>query len=789
MSYRVHLRIASAMCSVAKPRMRSFLETALFVGAVVQLAILVGLHYIYISAQLKDSNLIAQATAKVLSISNNMTLSAPSFVPASSNCLLHALREHPALSSPKRKYLTVAEVLEDFPLIQIRITDGGGNGGGGDPSCSADEPVAAAIPSRNGRSRGEANIRTTRAMLSVSPRAFPVYLYSFERGHLFINSDFRSVHGIQRLDLNIPMNATCFGPPLAAWILQEFVGYDSVLVHMGLGAFGQRGYLYNSFSRQLFSLKLSTPTIVVGNPREDRAQGGGVSGGSGARRPGSGKTESRVRFPEEDLHLAPFSLQAASFKIGVFVTAVFLFFATSTLVSFTLRETQARMLRFTFLLQYHIQNRLSYKILILNQISESLVFVPVMVGMLFFLGEFFGDQLLAFILLSLVWCGEVYAVICVRTAPSLRVFPRLYVLFMTLYLVYVFHYPCGFTYMALYTTFLFVLHCMFHFFHRFELPALASGTVNATSPRAGLVFVPDGAPALLPSPPLQHPRLHQQEQRQRQQQHHTSNQASPQRSARSLHESALGAELVAGGSDSLDSFDDGASEWASSSQAGRGRNNSVDSDIASTGRAERAAANQARFDQRERSTPQRRRTSSSGSGSGSVSGVGGSLGLTPEAARRQRAANELLLLRSSSAAAGSLASAGLGLSILAGGASSPSPAEGNNSFPQPLSLEQSLEQSRLIQRQQWASILHGYSNAVQPLGQDQGSSPPPPPPASASTSVGASVRRDLSLESVGAASRGSVPLPRPLPLGATDVALRPSRSFTSLIWGLGGDDE
>jgi hypothetical protein len=40
-----------------------------------------------------------------------------------------------------------------------------------------------------------------------------------------------------------------------------------------------------------------------------------------------------------------------AFKIGVVLTTVFLFFTTTTLVSFTLRLTQERMLKFTFLLQ------------------------------------------------------------------------------------------------------------------------------------------------------------------------------------------------------------------------------------------------------------------------------------------------------------------------------------------------------------------------------------------------------------------------------------------------------
>ena len=42
--------------------------------------------------------------------------------------------------------------------------------------------------------------------------------------------------------------------------------------------------------------------------------------------------------------------QYVAFKVGVVFTTLFLFFTTTTLVSFTLRVTQERMLKFTFLL-------------------------------------------------------------------------------------------------------------------------------------------------------------------------------------------------------------------------------------------------------------------------------------------------------------------------------------------------------------------------------------------------------------------------------------------------------
>ena len=99
-------------------------------------------------------------------------------------------------------------------------------------------------------------------------------------------------------------------------------------------------------------------------------------------------------------------IQLLSSKVSLFLTACFLFFTSTTLVHFTLRETQEKMLKFTFLLQYHIRNHIPYASLIFRHLIESIVFVPVFLGLLFFIGEFFNNRVLAFMLISLVWLSE-----------------------------------------------------------------------------------------------------------------------------------------------------------------------------------------------------------------------------------------------------------------------------------------------------------------------------------------------------------------------------------------------
>ncbi|KAM0878088.1 hypothetical protein ACQ4PT_032498 [Festuca glaucescens] len=98
-------------------------------------------------------------------------------------------------------------------------------------------------------------------------------------------------------------------------------------------------------------------------------------------------------------------------KCGVLLMSLFVFFTTTMSVSFTLRETQSRMLRFTVQLQHHARHQLPTFQLIFVHVIESLVFVPIMIGILFFLFEFYDDQLLAFLVLTLVWLCELFTMI------------------------------------------------------------------------------------------------------------------------------------------------------------------------------------------------------------------------------------------------------------------------------------------------------------------------------------------------------------------------------------------
>ncbi|CAB1106595.1 unnamed protein product [Ectocarpus sp. CCAP 1310/34] len=271
-----------------------------------------------------------------------------------------------------------------------------------------------------------------------------VYLYSLEKGFLMLRPDLRRKHGIVTANVTVNAHDPCLGSTVVQALVKDFVGYDTVVMNWLISLYGGRGFLYSVHNNELFNLNYAAEFIE--------------------------STEDVGKF--------------FVFKIGVLFTTLFLFFTTTTLVSFTLRETQERMLKFTFLLQHHVRHRLPYAPLIFTHVVESLVFVPIMVGILFFLFEFFSDQLLAFMVLSVVWLCEVYSVVSVRTAVCIRFFPQVFFLYFTLFHVYFFSFPFGFSYLALVTTVLFLQHSMLFCWNRYEA---SGGTAVVQRQQAGTV--------------------------------------------------------------------------------------------------------------------------------------------------------------------------------------------------------------------------------------------------------------------------------------------------------------
>ncbi|KAF8093335.1 hypothetical protein N665_0384s0022 [Sinapis alba] len=259
----------------------------------------------------------------------------------------------------------------------------------------------------------------------------PIYLYTMEKGYFLLPDEAKSRHNIRTANVSISARHPCFGNRWQQLTINRVVGYDTIIMNSLQNSAGQ-GYLYNFQTREYYNLSYSQEL-----------------------------SEGSSQFGD---YLVT--------KCGVLMMSLFVFFTTTMSVSFTLRETQTRMLKFTVQLQHHAQHRLPTFQLIFVHVIESLVFVPIMIGILFFLFEFYDDQLLAFMVLVLVWLCELFTLISVRTPISMKFFPRFFLLYFLVFHIYFFSYAYGFSYLALMTTAAFMQHLILYFWNRFEVPAL-----------------------------------------------------------------------------------------------------------------------------------------------------------------------------------------------------------------------------------------------------------------------------------------------------------------------------
>ncbi|GAB4855780.1 hypothetical protein Ancab_024425 [Ancistrocladus abbreviatus] len=185
----------------------------------------------------------------------------------------------------------------------------------------------------------------------------PTYLYTREKGYFLLPEEAKALHNIRTANITISARHSCFGNRWQQLLINRVVGYDyysdeqfaelsrlrsrggnlKALNKIYAKAASSNGYLYNYQTKEFYNLSF-------------------------AHEPSKG--------------FATFGDYLVT-KCGVLMMSLFVFFTTTMSVSFTLRETQTRMLKFTVQLQHHARHRLPTFQLIFVHVIESLVFVPV----------------------------------------------------------------------------------------------------------------------------------------------------------------------------------------------------------------------------------------------------------------------------------------------------------------------------------------------------------------------------------------------------------------------------
>jgi len=211
----------------------------------------------------------------------------------------------------------------------------------------------------------DASVELDMSLLQLFSQQF-VFLFSRQKALLMMRPESRGRLGVTLKNIQIVQSdKECMGDNVfLTSLLQKYIGFDAFMRNWAMEAWNSDGYLYSVMSKDLSNLN-NYQTIRM-----------------------------RV-FP--------------SVNIGGVAITLFLYFVASSLTGFTLKSTQEKMLKFAYLLQHHVRTRIPYFQLVSTHIVESFMFVPIMVGMQFFLVEFFQDHLLSFFAITAVWVAEVFS--------------------------------------------------------------------------------------------------------------------------------------------------------------------------------------------------------------------------------------------------------------------------------------------------------------------------------------------------------------------------------------------
>ena len=242
--------------------------------------------------------------------------------------------------------------------------------------------------------------------------------YSLEYGFLRLSPVTR-----QRLNIPVkivtldPVNDKCFGDDFSRLILDEFLGYDDLLMASIKTLAEQednKGFLRN---------------VVTGE---------------------------HYRFVS--MWMARTSYLAAFFIMLVFTISI----------SMLLRYSHHQI--FVFIVD--LLQMLEFNMTVSFPAATLLTVILALVGMEAIMSEFFEDTTTAFYIILIVWIADQYDAICCHTLVSKRHWLRFFYLYHFSFYAYHYRFNGQYSSLALITSWLFIQHSMLYFFHHYELPVI-----------------------------------------------------------------------------------------------------------------------------------------------------------------------------------------------------------------------------------------------------------------------------------------------------------------------------
>ncbi|XP_048415803.1 membralin isoform X2 [Stegostoma tigrinum] len=258
----------------------------------------------------------------------------------------------------------------------------------------------------------------TEAPSKVWPQEEYIVEYSLEYGFLRLSQSTR-----QRLNIPVmvvtldPTKDLCFGDGFSRFLLDEFLGYDDIL--------------------------MSSVKALAENEENKGFLRNVVSG-------------EHYRFVS--MWMARTSYLAAFVIMVIFTLSV----------SMLLRYSHHQI--FVFIVD--LLQMLEMNMTIAFPAAPLLTVILALVGMEAIMSEFFNDTTTAFYIILIVWLADQYDAICCHTNTSKRHWLRFFYLYHFAFYAYHYRFNGQYSSLALVTSWLFIQHSMIYFFHHYELPAI-----------------------------------------------------------------------------------------------------------------------------------------------------------------------------------------------------------------------------------------------------------------------------------------------------------------------------
>lgn len=253
---------------------------------------------------------------------------------------------------------------------------------------------------------------------AVWPEDAYIVEYSLEYGYLRLGAEKRKLLKIPvKIVALDPTKDKCFGDSFLRFILEEFLGYDDVLmasIKNLAETEDNKGYLRN---------------VVTGE---------------------------HYRFVT--MWMAHTSYFAALFVMLVFTVS------TSMLLRYSHHQI------FVFIIE--LLQMFEFNVTATFPAAPLLTVILALVGMEAIMSEFFNDTQTAFYIILIVWTADQYDAICSHTLITKKHWLRFFYLYHFTFYAYHYRFNGQYTRLALVTSWLFTQHSMIYFFHHYELPAI-----------------------------------------------------------------------------------------------------------------------------------------------------------------------------------------------------------------------------------------------------------------------------------------------------------------------------